>query len=203
MEADQLSALDRAEVFRLCNEAYGEDVSHMFAACTADAHALARDGRVLVGHGMMVTRWLQAGTGPVLRTAYLELVATAEDYRKQGIGAGITRKLAEKAAGEGYNPEAPLSGRYGSIRPPGLGVLAGATVYPDGQGAGNRLDGAHSLTRRTGDDTEAASDSTTGLDQALVGGMASGRGTVASGPEVSGCGKGPRKRCLAAELFKG
>ena len=54
----------------------------------------------------------------MLRTAYVELVATAEDYRKQGIGGGITRKLAEKAAGEGYNPAALCpadAGLYGHL----------------------------------------------------------------------------------------
>ena len=118
MEANQLSALDRAEVFRLCNEAYGEDVSHLFAACTADAHALARAGRALVGHGMIVTRWLQVGDGPLLREANVEPVATAAGYRKQGIGAGIMRSLAEKAAGGGYNPAALCpadAGLYGHL----------------------------------------------------------------------------------------
>ena len=103
IEARLLGEVDRAEIVRLCNEAYWEDVSHLFAAYTADFHVLARVGGVLAGHGMIVTRWLQAGDGPLLRTAYVELVATAADYRRRGIGAGMMRLLAERAAVDGYD----------------------------------------------------------------------------------------------------
>ena len=102
IEAGRLTSGDRAEILDLCNSAYGEDVSHLFAAYTADVHVLARMGRVLVGHGMIVTRWLQAGTGPLLRTAYIELVATAEAYRNRGIGARMMMELARYAAANPY-----------------------------------------------------------------------------------------------------
>ncbi len=103
LEGSRLDEADRAEIVRMCNEAYGEDVSHLFDAYTADIHVLARVGHVLAGHGMIDSRWLQAGDGPLLRTAYVELVATAEDYRKQGIGSGMMRILAERAAQGGYD----------------------------------------------------------------------------------------------------
>jgi GNAT superfamily N-acetyltransferase len=103
LEGSRLLERDRAGIVRLCNEAYGEDVSHLFAAYTAEVHGLARVGNALVGYGMIVTRWLQAGDGPLLRTAYVELVATAANHRKRGIGSGIVSLLAERAARDGYD----------------------------------------------------------------------------------------------------
>ncbi len=102
VEACRLGVAGRMEILRMCNEAYGEDVSHLFDAYNADMHVLARVGNAVVGHGMIVSRWLQAGDGPLLRTAYVELVATAEDYRKRGIGAGMMGILAGRAALGGY-----------------------------------------------------------------------------------------------------
>lgn len=118
IEAIGLVEADRLEIVRLCNAAYGEDVSHLFAAYSADTHALAWVGDALAGHGMIVTRWLQAGGGPLLRTAYVELVATAAGYRKWGIGAGIMRLLAERAAKDGYDLAALCpadTGLYGHL----------------------------------------------------------------------------------------
>ena len=56
VEASRLDEAGKEEIVRLCNQAYGENVSHLFAAYTADIHALARAGLALVGHGMIVTR---------------------------------------------------------------------------------------------------------------------------------------------------
>ena len=103
IESGRLTSLDRAKILDLCNSAYSEDVSHLFAAYTADVHVLARMGRMLVGHGMIVTRWLQAGSGPLLRTAYIELVATAQANRNQGIGARMMKEVAWYAAAIPYD----------------------------------------------------------------------------------------------------
>jgi len=102
VEARSFKSADHAEILRLCDAAYGEEVSHLFAAYTADVHVLARTGRVLVGHGMIVTRWLQVNGWDLLRTAYVELVATAEGFRNQGIGTFMMRKLAGYAAENPY-----------------------------------------------------------------------------------------------------
>ena len=118
LEAGRLDESVREEIIRLCNEAYREDVSRLIAAYTADIHLLARVGRALVGHGMIVTRWLKAGDGPLLRTAYIELVATAENYRNRGIGAGMMGLLAERAAMDGYDLAALCpaeTGLYGHL----------------------------------------------------------------------------------------
>ena len=73
-----------------------------FDDCDPDFHVLARIDNRLVGHAMAVTRWLRAGDGPLLRTAYVELVATAQGFRNRGIGARVMRKVAEVAVNESY-----------------------------------------------------------------------------------------------------
>ena len=103
---------------RLCNEAYGEELSHLFAAYTPDFHVLAQLGQRLVGHGMVVTRWLQAGDGALLRAAYVEMVATAEGYRGREIGRGVMRRLVKAAEDGGYNLAALCpadTGMYGYL----------------------------------------------------------------------------------------
>jgi hypothetical protein len=47
----------------------------------------------LVNHAFSVTRWLQCGTLPPLRTAYVEAVATVDAYRRRGSAAAVMRKL--------------------------------------------------------------------------------------------------------------
>ncbi len=118
IEANRLDETGRAEIVRMCNEAYGEDISHLFSAYAADLHVLVRYGPTLTGHGMIVTRWLQVGRGPLLRTAYVELVATLADHRNRGIGAGVMRKLAEQAALDEYDLAALCpadTGLYGHL----------------------------------------------------------------------------------------
>jgi hypothetical protein len=40
---------------------------------------------------MWVTRWLQAGDGPLLKTAYVELVATAPAMQRRGYATSLLR----------------------------------------------------------------------------------------------------------------
>ena len=100
--AQQLPASVRSEIQLLCNSAYGEDLSCLFAAYTVDWYILAHLDNRLVGNAMIVTRWLQAGDGPLLRTAYVEMVATAPGYQGRGIGSSVMQRLAKVAADGGY-----------------------------------------------------------------------------------------------------
>ena len=88
----------RQAILQLCNAAYGEDLASYFEALTADYHLLAKLDNRLAGHAMIVTRWLQCGDGPLLRTAYVELVATAPEHQGRGIATAIMRRLATLAA---------------------------------------------------------------------------------------------------------
>ena len=98
-----MSLAERREIQRLCAEAYGENLSHLFAAYRPDLHVLARLGdEMLIGHAMVVTRWLQVGKGPLLRTGYVELMATDPAWQGKGVGRAVMQALAQAIARNGY-----------------------------------------------------------------------------------------------------
>jgi len=55
---------------------------------------LAYQEQELVSHAVVTTRWLQPEGQPVLRTAYVDAVATLPAYQGQGIGSKVMRHLA-------------------------------------------------------------------------------------------------------------
>ena len=78
----------------LCRRAYGEDLADYFAALTDGVHVLGFLDGILVSHAMWVTRGLQAGDGPLLHTAYVEMVATEPAYQGRGLGRAVMGRLA-------------------------------------------------------------------------------------------------------------
>ena len=81
------------EVLDLCNVAYGEDLTELFLSMGPAVHVLIRDDGKLVSHAMWVTRWLQIEGDPLLRTAYVEAVATDPAYRNLGLASRVMRRL--------------------------------------------------------------------------------------------------------------
>lgn len=78
---------------RLCDAAYATDTEPYFESLGPGAHLLgARDGR-LVSHLMWVTRWLQPGNGSLLKTAYVEMVATAPDAQRRGYATALLQRF--------------------------------------------------------------------------------------------------------------
>jgi aminoglycoside 2'-N-acetyltransferase I len=91
----------RTEIIGLCESAYGEDFSHLFEALPDAVHVLARDQQsVLVSHAEWVTRWLQPDGHPVLRTAYVEAVATAPKQQGRGLATVVLRRIHELLAAD-------------------------------------------------------------------------------------------------------
>ncbi len=79
--------LDRAvskEIRTLCDAAYGEETAGYFKSLGEGDHLLGRRDGVLVSHLMWVTRWLEPEGLRELRTAYVEMVATAPAEQKKG-----------------------------------------------------------------------------------------------------------------------
>ncbi|HET7035765.1 MAG TPA: GNAT family N-acetyltransferase [Thermomicrobiaceae bacterium] len=97
--ADLLAA-DRRRVVSLCTRAFGRSFAGLFALVPPDStHLLARlDGR-LVGHACWMTRWLQPGDLPPLRTAYVDAVAIAPDLQGHGLGSDLIARLNHELAG--------------------------------------------------------------------------------------------------------
>jgi aminoglycoside 2'-N-acetyltransferase I len=73
-----------ASVRAVCDSAYHESMAEYFDAIGPGEHLLGWQNGKLVSHLMWVTRWLQPDDGPMLRTAYVELVATTPAFQRQG-----------------------------------------------------------------------------------------------------------------------
>jgi hypothetical protein len=93
---NQLSESDRTAIVTLCSQAYGEDYAPFLETFSDSVHVLARLHGMLVSHALWITRWLQIADGDLLRTAYVEGVATAETHRKQGYATAVMQSLANE-----------------------------------------------------------------------------------------------------------
>jgi GNAT superfamily N-acetyltransferase len=94
-----LSAAQFRAVRSLCDEAYGDDLANYFADIGPGEHLLGwRDG-ALVAHLMWVTRWLERAGHPGLRTAYVELVATAPLLRRRGYATALLERFPSLVTG--------------------------------------------------------------------------------------------------------
>jgi aminoglycoside 2'-N-acetyltransferase I len=97
LHVDQLTAEQMAEIHALCNRAYAVydvDLEPLFQTFTDTRHVLGWWGPAIVSHAMWVTRWLQPGNQPLLRTAYVEMVATEPQFQRRGFASAVMRRLA-------------------------------------------------------------------------------------------------------------
>ena len=73
----------------LCDAAYETSTAPYFESLGPGEHLLGtRDGTV-VSHLMWVTRWLQPRGQTLLRTAYIEMVATAPEHQRRGYASAL------------------------------------------------------------------------------------------------------------------
>lgn len=94
LHADQLTSEQLAEIHALCNRAYDADLEPLFRTFADVTHVVGWWGSSIVGHAMWVTRWLQPGNQPPLRTAYVEMVATEPQFQGHGFATAVMRRLA-------------------------------------------------------------------------------------------------------------
>jgi len=92
----ELSAATRAEIIQVCIAAHQEeDFKNLFAYVPSGGwHFIANHAEELVSHAMVTTRWLQVNDQPLLKTAYVDAVATLPTYQGQGYGSALMRQLA-------------------------------------------------------------------------------------------------------------
>lgn len=93
LRGEQLTPEQLAEISALCNRAYDADLEPLFQTFTDVTHVIGRWGSVIVSHAMWVTRWLQPGDQPSLRTAYVEMVATEPQFQGRGFATAVMRRL--------------------------------------------------------------------------------------------------------------
>jgi aminoglycoside 2'-N-acetyltransferase I len=93
---EDLDADTRTAVVQLCIVAFQEeDFQNLFSYIPSGGlHTLAYRGTEVVGHAVVTTRWLQPEGLPLLKTAYVDAVATLPAYQGLGIGSNIMRHLA-------------------------------------------------------------------------------------------------------------
>lgn len=92
----QLTPALRQEIIALCNRAYEEDLAELFATLTNATHVPGYYENELASHALWVARQLQVGSGPLLRTAYVELVATEPKYQQRGFAAVVMKRIVEE-----------------------------------------------------------------------------------------------------------
>jgi aminoglycoside 2'-N-acetyltransferase I len=92
---EELNAATRAAIVHVCRTAHQEDdFQHLFSYIPSGGlHVLGYREQELVSHAVATTRWLQPEGQPVLRTAYIDAVATLPAYQGQGIGSQVMRHL--------------------------------------------------------------------------------------------------------------
>ena len=93
---EELNAETRASIIHVCRTAHQEDdFTHLFSYIPSGGiHVLAYREHELVSHAVATTRWLQPKGLPLLRTAYIDAVATLPAYQGQGIASTLMRHLA-------------------------------------------------------------------------------------------------------------
>jgi aminoglycoside 2'-N-acetyltransferase I len=93
---EELDAEARAAIIHVCRTAHqADDFLHLFSYIPSGGiHVLAYRDQEVVSHAVVTTRWLQPEGQPVLRTAYVDAVATLPEVQGQGIGSLVMRHLA-------------------------------------------------------------------------------------------------------------
>lgn len=93
---EDLNADMRAAIIQVCIAAHQEaDFKNLFTYVPAGGwHFLAYRADELVSHAMVTTRWLQPEGHPLLKTAYVDAVATRPAYQGLGYGSAVMHQLA-------------------------------------------------------------------------------------------------------------
>ena len=92
---DDLNEIERAAIVDLCTEAHQTDFGPLFSFLPPDGlHIVGRVDERIVSHAVVTTRWLQPGSLPLLKTAYVDAVATHPHYQGKGVGSAVMRHLA-------------------------------------------------------------------------------------------------------------
>jgi aminoglycoside 2'-N-acetyltransferase I len=95
-QTEEINEPTRTAIIELCVEAHQEqDFRNLFTYVSSGGwHFLAYLGELLVSHALVTTRWLQTADHSLLKTAYIDAVATLPAYQGQGYGSALMGQLA-------------------------------------------------------------------------------------------------------------
>ena len=96
---DALTSEQTDQIIALCSEVFRLDYAFYMNLDLPCVHVLGYAGERLVAHALWLTRRLQVGVGPWFEAAYVEGVATHADFRRQGYGSAVMRRLQEEIGG--------------------------------------------------------------------------------------------------------
>jgi len=101
-KTEELDTDTRNAIVNLCVVAHQEeDFKNLFSYVPSGGlHFLAFQGEQLVSHALVTTRWIQPEGQSLLKTAYIDPVATLPTHQKQGYGSAVMRHLASAIDGE-------------------------------------------------------------------------------------------------------
>jgi len=118
----------RQAIVRMCTEAHQQDFGQLFTLYLPPdgLHVIGMVEDEVVGHAVVTTRWLQPEGCALLRTAYVDAVATLPAHQGQGIGSAIMRRLAEEAVADGYEIAGLETDRHGFYERLGWQLWRGA-----------------------------------------------------------------------------
>lgn len=112
VDEKDLTQQERAEVIALCDFAYEEEMGEIINQFVDPVHVLGYWDEKLVTHALWVTRYLQSEGLPMLRTAYVEAVATHPDFQHRGFASLIMRKVVDEIQDFDIAGLAPFSVDY-------------------------------------------------------------------------------------------
>jgi aminoglycoside 2'-N-acetyltransferase I len=95
-KTEELDLDTRSAIIDLCIAAHQEeDFKNLFSYIPSGGlHFLGFQEKHLVSHAVVTTRWLQPEGYPLLKTAYIDAVATLPSHQGQGRGSAVMRYLA-------------------------------------------------------------------------------------------------------------
>jgi aminoglycoside 2'-N-acetyltransferase I len=99
INSQDLSRQEYTEILALCSRAYERDYEPFMITFHDATHVLGYYDNILVSHALWITRWLQSADLPALQTAYVEAVATEEEYRNRGFASEVMKRLAGEITG--------------------------------------------------------------------------------------------------------
>jgi len=112
VNADALSPGTRENITELCTRAYETDFRVLMETFHGATHILGFASERLVTHALWVPRWLQAGDGPLLHTAYVEAVATHPDFRRRGFAGTVMQRVVDEIQDFELGGLSPFSAEY-------------------------------------------------------------------------------------------
>lgn len=94
--ASEMRSNVRRAIHNVCKNAYGEDFRDLIDTFDQPVHVVGSHEGDVVSHALWITRWLQPNDGPLLRTAYVEGVATEPAYQRRGYASAVLQALVQE-----------------------------------------------------------------------------------------------------------